>query len=91
MIRVTDYVTKAFRNFYGVANAIVKNAFSHKPPFGVFRLIFGFKVDLHCVSTFITPAPNEIRSYWGRSLKSSFTGGFRVSKDCMCFPFSAVT
>jgi hypothetical protein len=81
MIRVTDYVTKAFRNVYGVANAIEKNAFSHKPPSGVFYLIFGFKVDFHCVHTYITPAPNEIGSCWVRTLKSSFIGGFKVSKD----------
>jgi len=87
MNRVTDYVTKAYRNFYGVANAIEKNAFSHKPPFEVFHLIFGFKVDFHCVSTFFTPAPNEIGSCWGRTPKSSFTGGFKVSKDYLWFPF----
>jgi len=91
MIRVTDYVTKAFRNFYGVANAIEKNAFSHKPPFGVFHHIFGFKADFHCVHSYITPAPNEIRSCWGRTLKSSFTGRIKVSKDYPWFTFSTVT
>ena len=91
MIRVIDYVTKAFRNFYGVANTIEKIALSHKLPFGVFHLIFGFKIDFHCVHAYFTPAPNEIGSFWGRTLKPSCTGGFKVSKDYLWFTFSAVT
>jgi len=91
MIRVTDCVTKASRSVYGVANAIEKNASSHKPPSGVFHLIFGFKVDFHCVHTYITPAPNEIGSCWGRTLKSTFIGGFKVSKEWLWFTFFAHT
>ena len=91
MIRVTDYVTKAFRNFYGVPKAIEKNTSNHKPPFGVFHLIFGFKVNFHCVHTYTTPTLNETGSCRGRTLKSSLTGGFKVSNDYLWFTFSVVT